>query len=69
VRNSGVDLFTWSKDYLDAYKSYVGRAEANELIDTGRMWKSNVGKLNGDKIYTNTGNITEAFRTAAVTIL
>ena len=69
VRKSGIDLFAWSKDYLDAYKSYVKRAEANELIDTGRMWKSNIGKGKNDKIYTNTGNITEAFRTAAVTIL
>lgn len=69
VRSSGIDLFAWSKDYLDAYKNYVGRAEANELIDTGRMWKGNIGKRSGDKIYTNTGNITEAFRTAATTIL
>ena len=69
VRNSGIDLFAWSKDYLDAYKSYVGRAEANELIEAGRMWKGNAGKGNGDKIYTNTGNIAEAFRTAAVSIL
>lgn len=69
VRNSGIDLFAWSDDYLQAYKSYVKRAEANELIDSGRMWKGNIGKKNGDKIYTNIGNITEAFRAAAISIL
>lgn len=76
VREGKLSIFNWTDEYRKSFVKYSNIVKQNQTLTINRNgeminlqnWKRNIGATE-DNIYTNKGNIAEAFRRAAAEII